>query len=85
MQIISLFLALILAASVTGCGIAAKMRARDDMEESKVAYKQCLRQHSQDLPQCEAFKRVFEADMATYRATSSGMRPGMVLDVQDSK
>jgi hypothetical protein len=85
MQSLSFVLGRILLATISGCGITAKVRARDDMEQSKVAYKECLGQHSQDPNQCEGLRRAYEADIAAYRATSSGVRSGAVVDVQESK
>jgi hypothetical protein len=41
-----------LAVLLSGCGIAAKVTARNDMEASKVAYKACLAQHGQDVAAC---------------------------------
>ncbi|MDE3042624.1 MAG: hypothetical protein KGJ82_18925 [Nitrospirota bacterium] len=55
------------------------------MEQSKADFKQCLSQHSQEANQCAALRRVYEADLAAHRATSSGIRPGSVVDVQESK
>lgn len=34
------------------CGIAAKVRARNDMENSKAVYKKCLEQNADDLSKC---------------------------------
>lgn len=82
MRTLSLVLGLILAPTLAGCGIAATVRAREDMEQSKSAYKQCLGQHSQDPSQCTALRQAFEADMAAYRATSSH---GAVVDIHESK
>ena len=79
----TIFVGLILAATLVGCAITAEMRAREDMEQSKAAYKQCLGQYSQDPNHCEALKRAYEADITAYRATS-GLRPGAVIDVQES-
>jgi hypothetical protein len=85
MRILTVIVGLILATGLDGCGITAKVRARDEMEQSKAAYKQCLTQHPQDPSQCEGARRAFEADMAAYRATSSGIRQGVVVDVQQSQ
>jgi len=41
--------ATLLLVGVAGCGIAAKIDARKDMAASKIAYKTCLVQHSQDV------------------------------------
>jgi hypothetical protein len=59
----------ILAGLLSGCGIAAKVNARNDMEASKSAYKACLAHQSQDDPSsCEALRQAYEADLSAYRA-----------------
>lgn len=84
MRLLAIIVGLILATALNGCGIAAKVRARDEMEQSKAAYKQCLVQHPQDPSQCETTRRVFETDMAVYRATSAGVRGGVTVDVNQT-
>jgi len=64
-----------------GCGIAAKIRAREDMEQSKAFYKKCLEQHHDDPSKCESLRRAFEADLKAYRETSKGIRPGYTISV----
>jgi hypothetical protein len=61
---------------LSGCGIAAKIDARKDMEQSKATYKDCLAQNSSKPSNCESARLAFEADMKTYRATSAGIQPG---------
>jgi len=76
------FIILIISVSFSnGCGIAAKVRARDDMEVSKAAYKKCLEQHPDDPSKCEALRRAYEADLKAYRETSKGIRPGYTISV----
>ena len=67
-----LFIAIV-ALSIAGCAVAAKVRARDDMEASKAAYTECLKRES-DLSKCEGLKRAFEADLKAYRATSEALK-----------
>ncbi len=71
-----------LAVLLSGCGIAAKVNARHDMEASKVAYKACLAQHGLDATPCEGPRQAYEADLAAYRATSAGVRAGATITVQ---
>jgi hypothetical protein len=71
-----------LAVLLSGCGIAAKVNARQDMEASKVAFKACLAQHPQDATPCEGPRHAYEADLAAYRATSAGVRPGPTITVE---
>jgi hypothetical protein len=70
------------AAALAGCGIAATVNARNDMEMSKNAYKACLAEHSQDVGACEAPREAYEAALAAYRATSAGIRPGASITVE---
>jgi len=52
---------------LSGCGIAARVNARHDMEASKAAYKACLATSGPEL--CEAQRLAYEADLSAYRAT----------------
>ena len=75
----------VLAAFVLcGCGVAAKVNARNDMEQSKTAYKQCLVQNSTEPRVCDGLKQAYEADLQAYRATSAGIRPGYALSIDQS-
>jgi hypothetical protein len=82
----TLFVTMTLA-SVTayGCGVAAKVHARDDMMHAKSAYTQCLTENSSDPSKCAGLKEAYDADLQAYRATSSGLRSGSVLEVQSSE
>jgi hypothetical protein len=64
--------------ALAGCGIVANVNARNEMEASKRA---CLVEHSQDVAACEATREEYEADLAAYRATSAGIRPGAAITV----
>ena len=59
-----------------GCGIAAKVNARNDMEASKVAYKSCLSQNIHNVSACEAQRLEYNADLKAFWATSAGIRSG---------
>jgi len=63
---------LIVTFSLTGCGIAAKVNARNDMEQSKVAYKACLAEHPQDVSFCKGAKAAYEADMQSVQGNVCG-------------
>ncbi len=76
-------MALALAVGVTGCGVAAKVNARNDMEQSKSAYKTCLVQNAGDIGRCHGYKLAYDADMRAYRATSAGIRNGYTVDVNE--
>ena len=82
MKLFKNLIVLLLMVICAGCGIAAKVRARNDMENSKTAYKQCLQQHLNDLEQCEGLKRAYEADLKAYKATSNGVRPGHTTSLE---
>jgi hypothetical protein len=82
MRRLSLIACLVVVLAVCGgCGIAAKVRARDDMESSKATYKRCLELNADDPNKCEALRRVYEADIKAYRETSKGIRPGATISV----
>ena len=64
------------AALLGGCGIAAKVQNRNNMQDSLAAYKGCLASHPADVQSCEGARLAYEADMQAYRATSAGILPG---------
>ncbi len=59
----------LLGTLLTGCGIAAEVRARDDIEASKAQYKMCLYQNPQTPANCESARLAYEADLSAYSAT----------------
>ena len=63
-----LFIVPVLAVLLSGCGVAAKVNARHDMEASKVAYKACLAERGQDAAACDGLRQAYEADLLAYRA-----------------
>lgn len=67
---------------LSGCGIAAKVNARNDMQVSKTAYKTCLTQHAQDAAACEGPRQAYEADLSAFEATAAATRPGPVYSYQ---
>jgi hypothetical protein len=71
-----IILCTLLPVLLTGCGVAAKVNARNDLEQSKAAYKECLAQHPQDVRACEGLRMSYETDLQTYKAMSSGIQPG---------
>lgn len=74
------FLFFTLTIPFVGCALAAKIRARDDMEASKVDYKNCLRANSETPQKCDSLKAMYEADLKAYRQTTNAMRNGIVVD-----
>lgn len=67
---------LLLATSLAGCGIAAKVDARNDMMQSRQLYKSCLIQNPSNPAACAGLKAAYQADMQAYRATSAGIMRG---------
>lgn len=57
---------------LAGCGVVASNRARNDLEQSKAAYKQCLQQHLDDASACEALQKIYQADLQVFRALQPG-------------
>lgn len=79
-----LYVRILLVAAIAvgaGCGIVAANSARQDMESSKVAYKDCLQKHPSDTAACEGARLAYEADLRAYRATSSSLKQGTTVDV----
>ncbi len=67
MKNLSLSIVIIVPLILSGCALAARSRAKGDMELSKAEYQKCLEQNSDYLSKCEALKRAYEADMKAYR------------------
>lgn len=71
---------------LVGCGVAAKVQARNDMMESKAEYTSCLKSsQTNDPSMCENLRRIYEADLAAYNATAAGLRPGGVVQIQQGQ
>jgi hypothetical protein len=71
------FLILVMAGvTLSGCGIAAKIDARNEMMDSKRDYTNCLTAHPDDTKACEGYRLAYQADMQAYRATSAGIMRG---------
>jgi len=65
-------LGLLLCLSLGGCGIAAKMEARDDYRQSEDAYKTCLRSNQATPQNCEGYRLAMEADERKFTSMSAG-------------
>jgi hypothetical protein len=63
--------------ALTGCGIGAKIEARNDMQQSKLNYKNCLTNNPSDPKTCETTKLAYEADIRAYKTLSAGIQPGL--------
>jgi uncharacterized low-complexity protein len=82
-HLIILATACALALGVTGCGVAAKVEARNDMQSSLKSYKNCLAANPTNVGVCHGYKLAYDADMRAYRATSAGIRPGSTITIDD--
>lgn len=65
---------------LTGCGIVAKVHARDDMMAAKEAYTGCLRQHNGEIGVCQGLREAYLVDLQAYRETAAGLNPGYNLN-----
>jgi hypothetical protein len=61
---------------VAGCGVAAKMQARNEMMQSEATYKACLAEHPDNISACAGARAAYETDLQMFRATSAGIKPG---------
>jgi hypothetical protein len=59
-----------------GCGIAAKVDARNDYQASEAQYKACLAANPATPKNCEGLRLALEADERKYNNLSAGINPG---------
>lgn len=81
MRIPSIIGWLIIAVTLTGCRAGSVIQAREDMQNSKSAYKQCLAANFQDPDKCESAKRIYEADLAVYQIEIGDSGPAIKSDI----
>jgi len=60
---------MLLAFSLSACGIADHYQALSRMEKSEDAYRQCLLRHTADPASCDQLKKFYEQDKAAYEKT----------------
>jgi hypothetical protein len=72
--IMRVLVVIIIAGGLGGCGLAAKVEARQDYRSSVAAYKECLATHAPN--QCEGLRLAMEADERQYNNLSAGITPG---------
>jgi hypothetical protein len=77
-------LAILCCASLSACGVAAKVNARNDLEQSKAAYKQCLAQYADSPNKCAGLRVAYQTDLQTYEAMSRGIKNGPSISVEQS-
>jgi hypothetical protein len=59
-----------------GCGIAAKVDARNEYQVSSERYKACLAANPTDARLCDGFRLAMEADERKYTNFSAGIQQG---------
>jgi hypothetical protein len=61
---------------LSGCGLAAKVGARNEYEASAERYKACLNANPATPSNCEGLRLAMEADERKYTNFSAGIQPG---------
>jgi hypothetical protein len=70
------FIVMGLVLTVTGCGIAAKIQARQAYQQATADYDACLSAHSTHLDICEAKRQIMLTDEAEYNNFAAGIYAG---------
>jgi hypothetical protein len=65
-----------LCAALGGCGIGARVEARNDYQASETQYKTCLTANPAAPQNCEGLRLAMEADERKYNNLSAGLAPG---------
>lgn len=68
--------------ALSGCGAPRMMRAADDMEASKAAYKACLTENPSEPSNCEGLRLAYEADVEALNAVSGQSGGGNEVTVE---
>jgi hypothetical protein len=64
------------AVSLAGCGVAARVDARNDYQTSAANYKACLVANPAAPQNCEGLRLAMETDERKYNNFSAGLDPG---------
>jgi hypothetical protein len=64
------------AFSLAGCGLAARVDARNDYQASATNYKACLAANAASPQNCEGLRLAMETDERKYNNLSAGLNPG---------
>jgi hypothetical protein len=64
------------AFSLAGCGIGARVDARNDYQASAADYKGCLAANPASPQNCEGLRLAMETDERKYNNLSAGLNPG---------
>lgn len=70
-----ILMAVCLAGTLGGCGVAARIDARQDYQQSADAYKRCLAANPATPRNCEGLRLAMEADERKYTNLSAGLHP----------
>ena len=62
--------------TLAGCGVAARVDARNDYQTSSANYKACLASNPSTPQNCEGLRLAIETDERKYNAFSAGLNPG---------
>jgi hypothetical protein len=65
-----------LALLLAGCGLAARVDARNDYQTSAANYKGCLTANPASPQNCEGLRLAMETDERKYNDFSAGLNPG---------
>lgn len=66
---------------LSGCGLAAKIDARQGYQRAVVAYQGCLSTHQADTSACNADKFSMDAARQEYEEMTAGLSPGSIRSV----
>ncbi len=69
MKVTSFAGVMLLACSLSACGIADHYQAQSRMEKSQDAYRKCVAQHTSDPASCDELKKFYEEDKAAFDKT----------------
>jgi hypothetical protein len=64
------------AISLAGCGIGARVDARNEYQASATDYKACLAANPASPQNCEGLRLAMETDERKYNNLSAGLNPG---------
>jgi hypothetical protein len=69
-------LAVLCLVSLAGCGIVAKVDARQNYQKSLADYRACLDANPANVQACEGKRLVMEADERAYNNMAAGIQQG---------
>ena len=68
--------AIFLTIPLAGCGLTARIDARQEYQASAANYKGCLASNASAPQNCEALRLAMETDERKYNNLSAGLNPG---------